>query len=62
MRYIVTLVWAFILGQIVGYIGGALTQGSYDFMLTTIISLVAGIIVILIGAACGTKEKASAHS
>ena len=37
MRYIVTLFWSFVLGQVVGYIGGALTKGAYDFTLTTII-------------------------
>ena len=37
MRYIVTLFWSFVLGQVVGYIGGALTSGGYDFTLTTII-------------------------
>jgi|GEM_PF-213068 len=50
MRYIVTLFWSFVLGQVVGYIGGALTSGGYDFTLTTIISLVAGVVVILLGA------------
>ena len=37
MRYIVTLFWAVVLGQVVGYIGAALTSGTYDFTLTTII-------------------------
>ncbi len=27
MRYIVTLFWAVVLGQVVGYIGAALTSG-----------------------------------
>ena len=43
MRYIVTLFWAVILGQVVGYIGGALSSSPYDFTMTTIISLVAEI-------------------
>ncbi|OJG91606.1 hypothetical protein RV15_GL000490 [Enterococcus silesiacus] len=33
----------------VGYIGGALNGGTYDFMLTTIISLITGVIILLIG-------------
>ena len=47
MRYIVTLFWAVVLGQVVGYIGAALTSGTYDFTLTTIISLIAGVIILL---------------
>ncbi|WP_165007172.1 MULTISPECIES: YjzD family protein [unclassified Enterococcus] len=62
MRYIVTLFWSFILGQVVGYIGGALTKGTYDFTLTTIISLIAGILVILIGAVAVPRKEASTHS
>lgn len=50
MKYIVTLFWSFVIGQVVVYIGGALTQGTYDFVLGTIISLVAGVLVTLIGA------------
>ncbi|MBO0431107.1 MULTISPECIES: YjzD family protein [unclassified Enterococcus] len=62
MRYIVTLFWSLVLGQVVGYIGGALTQGTYDFTLTAILSLVTGIIIILIGAVAPTKKEASSHS
>jgi hypothetical protein len=57
MRYIVVLFWTFLLGQVVGYIGGALAGGSYDFKLTTIISLVTGVIIILIGHFGVTKTK-----
>lgn len=49
MRYILVLLWSFLLGQVVGYIGGALNGGTYDFMLTTIISLTTGVIILLIG-------------
>lgn len=48
MRYLVTLFWAFVLGQVVCYIASALTSGTYNFTLATIISLIAGVIVILI--------------
>lgn len=56
MRYIVTLFWAVVLGQVVGYIGAALTSGTYDFTLTTIISFIAGVIILLIGAVAPRKE------
>ncbi|EOL41861.1 hypothetical protein RV11_GL001524 [Enterococcus phoeniculicola] len=49
MRYIVTLFWAFILGQVVSYIGSALTHGTYNFVLTTIVSLITGVLIILVG-------------
>ncbi len=63
MRYIVTLFWAVILGQVVGYIGGALCDSSpYDFTMTTIISLVAGLIVILISAVATPKKETSSAS
>ena len=56
MRYIVTLFWAVVLGQVVGYIGAALTSGTYDFTLTTIISFIAGVIILLIGAVAPRKK------
>ena len=62
MRYIVTLFWAVILGQVVGYIGGALSSSPYDFTITTIISLVAGLIVILISAVATPKKETSSAS
>ncbi|OOL59277.1 DUF2929 domain-containing protein, partial [Enterococcus faecium] len=55
------LFWAVVLGQVVGYIGAALTSGTYDFTLTTIISFIAGVIILLIGAVAPRKET-SAHS
>lgn len=62
MRYIIVLLWSFLLGQVVGYIGGALTNGTYDFMWTTIISLVTGIIIILIGHFALPKKEATKNS
>ncbi|MDM8213481.1 YjzD family protein [Enterococcus hirae] len=49
MRYIVAFFWSFILGQVVCYIGGALSSAAYDFKLSTIISLAAALIICLIG-------------
>ncbi|MGX7351567.1 YjzD family protein [Enterococcus canis] len=57
MRYVITMFWALLLGQVVGYIGGALTQGTYDFTMTTIISFVAGIVIILIGELSQPKKE-----
>ncbi|WP_316378054.1 YjzD family protein, partial [Enterococcus faecium] len=54
--------WAVVLGQVVGYIGAALTSGTYDFTLTTIISFIAGVIILLIGALCYGNSKCDASS
>ncbi|AIM25181.1 YjzD family protein [Melissococcus plutonius] len=62
MRYIIVLFWSFILGQVACYIGGALSKQSYDFMWSTIISLTAGIIIILIGHFALPKKKADLPS
>lgn len=58
MRYILVLLWSFLLGQVVGYIGGALNGGTYDFMLTTIIALTTGVIILLIGQFALPKKEA----
>lgn len=58
MRYILVLFWSFILGQVVSYIGGALTDGTYNFQTTTIASLIVGFIILLIGKfSLPTSEK-----
>ncbi len=57
MKYIVTMFWAFILGQVVGYLGSALIGAPYDFQLSTVLSLIVGLIVILIGTVAPPKES-----
>lgn len=47
MKYLVTLFWAFAIGQAVCYLGGALQSGSYNFELSTIISLIVGVIALI---------------
>ncbi|MEG0254274.1 MAG: YjzD family protein [Vagococcus sp.] len=60
MSKLIVLLWSFILGQVVAYIGGALSQGTYDFTKSAIVSLVCGVIVMLIAeAALPKKEKAA---
>lgn len=61
MHYIVTLFWAFVLGQLVAYIGGALAGGTYNFPLSAIVSLVAGVIIILISHVMRPKETSSTN-
>lgn len=56
MKYLVTFFWTFVLGQVVGYLGSSLTSGTYDFTLTTIISLVAAVIFLIIAQVAQPKK------
>lgn len=49
MSKLIVLFWTLILGQVVGYIGLALTNGHYDFMQVTIVSVIVAVLVIIIG-------------
>jgi hypothetical protein len=55
----VTLFWAFAIGQAVCYLGGALQSASYNFELSTIISLIVGVIA-LVAARFVSPKKAKA--
>ncbi len=59
MKKIIVLLWSFILGQVVGYIGGALTGGTYDFVKVTAVSLICGVIIMLIGELALPKKQKS---
>lgn len=63
MRYIVTMFWAFALGQVAGYLGSSLSSQTYDFVQTTIFSLIVGVFIILLGLLTPpAKEKAETNS
>lgn len=49
MKYLTTLFWGFCIGQVVNYIGSSLTGGSYSFFTATLIGLLSGVLVILLG-------------
>lgn len=57
MRYVIVLIWSFLLGQVVGYIGGALNQMDYNFMQTTIISLIVGVLLIILSFVAVPSKK-----
>lgn len=60
MNKIVVLFWTLILGQVVGYIGAALSSGEYDFVQVTTISFIVAILIMIIGElALPKKEKIS---
>ena len=44
MKYIVVFVWTFILGEVLGYIGSALESATYDATMTSLFSVVIGMI------------------
>lgn len=58
MRYIITLFWTLILGQVVGYLGSSLMTQPYDFMSCLYVSLFVAVVVILFGT-LGTDKKAT---
>lgn len=57
MRYIVTLFWALILGQVVGFIGAKLSSTSYAFIPTVIVSVVIAVIIVLLDIAISPSRK-----
>lgn len=57
MRYLITIIWSLILGQVVGFLGSALTSTTYDFTLTAVCSLFVGVIVIAIGSIVYPNKK-----
>ncbi|HLQ39459.1 MAG TPA: YjzD family protein [Tetragenococcus sp.] len=59
MRYLVTIIWSLFLGQVVGFLGSALTKTNYNFVLTTICSVIVAVIVILIGQISTPNPKKS---
>lgn len=44
MKYIVVFVWTFILGEVLGYISSALESATYDATMTSLFSVVIGMI------------------
>lgn len=57
MRYLITIFWAVVLGQVVGYLGGALSSTPYDFTLTTIFSVIAGLLILLVAQVATPSKK-----
>ena len=56
MRYIVTLFWSLILGQVVGFIGSNLTGNVYSFTTTCFASLVIASAIMITESVAETKE------
>lgn len=48
MKYIAMLFWAIVLGQVAGFIGGALNQQTYNFQMTLIVSIVFAVIFTIV--------------
>ncbi|AYW44595.1 YjzD family protein [Tetragenococcus koreensis] len=57
MRYLITIIWSLILGQVVGFLGSALTSTDYDFTLTLICSLIVAVIVMAVGTIAYPNKK-----
>ncbi|MEO1770922.1 YjzD family protein [Candidatus Enterococcus ferrettii] len=61
MKYLVTFFWAFAIGQAVCYLGGALQSATYDFQLSTIVSLIIGVITVLLSFAMKPTRRSANH-
>ncbi|WP_125767871.1 YjzD family protein [Companilactobacillus furfuricola] len=48
MKYIAAIFWAIVLGQVAGFIGGALNQQTYNFQMTLIVSIVFAVIFMIV--------------
>ncbi len=59
MRYFIVMFWSVLLGQVVSYIGGALSQGTYDLKMTFLVSIIVGIGICILGEIVIPKEKAA---
>ncbi|MEG0285090.1 MULTISPECIES: DUF2929 family protein [Vagococcus] len=57
MSKLIVLFWTLILGQVVGYIGLALTNGVYDFKQVLIVSVIVAVLVIIIGEVALPKKS-----
>lgn len=59
MRHIIVLLWSLILGQIVAYLGAALSHGAYSFQQGLLGSVVITLVVILVGELSKPAKKAT---
>ncbi|MFD0897596.1 YjzD family protein [Loigolactobacillus binensis] len=59
MKEIIVVLWAVILGQLVGYIGAAVTSLTYSPVTVAIISAIFGLIVCILPHIMDTKSATS---
>lgn len=62
MKYINTLLWGFILGQVAFYIGSALEGNSYNFVQGSLMGLVLAIVVSVLAALLPSKKDKGHHA
>jgi hypothetical protein len=49
MRFVMTFFWSFCLVSMLNYVSGAIANVSFDFLPGAIISVVAAVIIIILG-------------
>lgn len=59
MKEIIVVIWALVLGQLVGYIGSAVTSLAYSPVTVAIISAIFGLIVCILPHVLNTKATTS---
>jgi uncharacterized membrane protein len=61
MRYFWTLLWTFLLVQMLNYVVSSMTGGTYDFMTGTILSVIVTVLIIMVSTII-PNEPADHHS
>ncbi|MDM5319463.1 YjzD family protein [Bacillus altitudinis] len=59
MRYIITLIWTFLLTHMAGYIVASMNRAAYDFTLTSILAVVFTVILFIFAEVSPMKETES---
>ncbi|MFC4320670.1 YjzD family protein [Litchfieldia salsa] len=61
MRYFWTFFWTFLLIQMVSYVVSSMQGGTYNFMLSTTIAIVAAVFIFITAALLPTPETTEEH-
>ncbi|MCQ9209859.1 YjzD family protein [Granulicatella sp. s8] len=61
MKYLTTLFWGLILGQVTYYLGTALTSGSYDFTKALFLGIIMSVAIYIIQSFIPLKRETEQH-
>ncbi|KHD85916.1 YjzD family protein [Heyndrickxia ginsengihumi] len=59
MKYILTLFWTFLLVEMLGYVGSAMTNSKYDVTTMAILSIFVTIFILIVNACLSNKTAAN---
>ncbi|MED4940648.1 YjzD family protein [Heyndrickxia coagulans] len=58
MKYIVTIFWVFLLSQMLGYVGSAMSNSEYSMKTMAVMSLVLSVVAFIVHAALPKNTSA----